>query len=52
VGTADRCEIVVLQALVQRLEYLLALQNMESNRLESAEGLARQSIEVHLEFIG
>ena len=44
-------EIVVLQALVQRREDLLALQNMESNRLESAEGLARQSIEVHLEFI-
>ena len=44
-------EIVVLQALVQRLEDLLTLQNMENNRLESAEGLARTSVESVLEFI-
>ena len=44
-------EIVVLQALVQRLEDLLALQTMENNRLESAEGPARKSVEAHLEFI-
>jgi len=44
-------EIVVLQALVQRLEDLLTLQTMESNRLESAEGPARKSVEAVLEFI-
>jgi transposase len=44
-------EIVALQALVQRLEDLRALQNMESNRLESAEGPARTSVESVLEFI-
>ena len=44
-------EIIALQALVQRLDDLLALQNMESNRLESAEGLARHSVESVLEFI-
>ena len=45
-------EIVVLQALVRRLEDLLTLQNIESNRLESAEGPARKSVEDHLEFLG
>ena len=44
-------EIVVLQALVQRLDDLLALQTMENNRLESAEGPARKSVEAVLEFI-
>jgi len=44
-------EIVALQALVRRLEDLRALQNMESNRLESAEGPARTSVESVLEFI-
>ena len=44
-------EIITLQALVQRLEDLLSLQTMESNRLESAEGPARKSVEVVLEFI-
>jgi len=44
-------EIVTLQALVQRLEDLRILQTMESNRLESAEGLARQSVEAHLKFL-
>jgi len=37
-------EIVILQALVQRLEDLQGLQNMESNRLESAEPAAQASI--------
>ncbi len=44
-------EIVVLQALVQRLDDLLGLQNMESNRLESAETAARISIEAILSTI-
>ena len=44
-------EIVALQGLIQRLEDLLTLQTMENNRLESAEGLARQSVEAHLEFL-
>ncbi|MGK9453180.1 IS110 family transposase [Acidithiobacillus caldus] len=44
-------EIVVLQGLIRRLEDLLTLQTMENNRLESAEGLARQSVEAHLEFL-
>ena len=44
-------EIATLQALVQRLEDLLALQTMENNRLESAEGPARESVEAVLAFI-
>ncbi len=44
-------EIVTLQALVQRLEDLLALQTMENNRLEAAEGPARKSVEAVLEFV-
>ncbi|WP_436395384.1 IS110 family transposase [Acidithiobacillus ferriphilus] len=44
-------EIVTLQALVQRLEDLLALQTMENSRLEAAEGPARKSVEAVLEFV-
>ena len=44
-------EIVTLQALVQRLEDLLALQTMENSRLEAAEGSARKSVEAVLEFV-
>ncbi|WMT46210.1 MAG: IS110 family transposase [Acidithiobacillus caldus] len=44
-------EIVILQALVRRLDDLLTLQTMENNRLESAEGPARKSVEDHLEFL-
>ena len=44
-------EIVVLQALVQRLEDLLALQTMENNRLEAATGPARESVEAVLQFV-
>ena len=44
-------EIVTLQALVQRLEDLLALQTMENNRLEAVEGPARKSVEAVLEFV-
>ncbi|TQN50186.1 Pilin gene-inverting protein [Acidithiobacillus thiooxidans ATCC 19377] len=40
--------IVTLQALVQRLDDLLGMQNMESNRLEMAEPAARASIEALL----
>ena len=43
--------IIQLQALVQRLDDLLGLQTMESNRLEAAEGAARESIEAVLQFI-
>lgn len=41
-------EIVSLQALVQRLDDLLGLQNMESNRLETAESAAKPSIDAVL----
>lgn len=44
-------EIVVLQALVQRLDDLLTMQTMENNRLESAEGPARKSVEALLKVI-
>ena len=44
-------EIIALQALVQRLDDLLALQTMENNRLESADGPALKSVEDVLEFI-
>ena len=44
-------EIATLQALVQRLEDLLALQTMENSRLEAAEGPARKSVEAVLEFV-
>ncbi|MBE7567583.1 transposase [Acidithiobacillus thiooxidans] len=40
--------IVTLQALVQRLDDLLGMQNMENNRLEMAEPAARASIEALL----
>ena len=36
---------------MQRLEDLLALQTVENNRLESAEGPARKSVEAVLEFV-
>ncbi len=44
-------EIVTLQALVQRLDDLLGLQNMENNRLKAAELAARPSIEAILAAI-
>ena len=44
-------EIVALQALVQRLNDLLGLQNMENNRLETAESAAIPSIEAILAAI-
>ncbi|WP_423856138.1 IS110 family transposase [Acidithiobacillus ferrianus] len=44
-------EIATLQALVQRLEDLLALQTMENNRLEAATGPARESVEAVLQFV-
>ena len=44
-------EIVILQALVQRLDDLLGLQNMENNRLETAESAAQPSIEAILVVI-
>ena len=48
---APTAEIVELQSLVQRLDDLLALQTMENNRLEAAEGAARESVEAVLQFI-
>ncbi len=44
-------EIVTLQALVQRLDDLLGLQNMENNRPKAAELAARPSIEAILAAI-
>ena len=44
-------EIVILQALVQRLDDLLGLQSMENNRLETAEPAAQPSIEAILVVI-
>ncbi|MEB8536928.1 IS110 family RNA-guided transposase [Acidithiobacillus ferriphilus] len=44
-------EIVILQALVHRLEDLLTLQTMENNRLEATEGPARESVETVLAVI-